>query len=331
MYIETNTVPIVDNTKKQWLSIKGKRNEDNHFFINYKRITCRYYPNRYGVVQIWLTFSVPKLLKGNNLYPVTHSDIDVCMYNKVNAILSEIFDINTIPTYNVSVWEVSRMDLFILHKIKPTMRKWYLKAYEHLNLGAYVPYKYKNTFYLNSKLKKHKGAGSVVRIYPKLKEMQDKSIEELRKSIPLDVENDFEKYMILNDELVDYIRIEFQFRRQMIRYYHNRSKSVTVSDVMNQQFQENLINKMIMRLGLHRNIISRKNMKKVIDTSFARKSTKQNAEKYIRLVNGRGTYGSTITNNLTEGAIKYIRDILHRQNIHTVVSEYEDLEPIKLL
>lgn len=62
-------------------------------------------------------------------------------------------------------------------RIQPKLRKWYLEAYENLSLGAYVPCKYKNTFYLNSILKKHKGAGTVVRIYPKLQEIHETSAE----------------------------------------------------------------------------------------------------------------------------------------------------------
>ncbi len=331
-YIETNTTPIIDNTNVQWKFIKCSKKEDNHFFINHKNLTCRYYPNRYGISQIWLTFSIPKLLKGNNLYPLSDTKIDICMYKKVNNILAEIFHINTIPTYDISTWEVSRMDLFILHKIKPNMRKWYLKAYEHLALGSYIPYKYKNTFYLNSTLKKHKSAGTVVRIYPKIQEIHDKNNKVLmREVIPRDVENDFEHYMIVNDELVDYIRVEFQFRRQILRYYFNRSKSVTVADVMKESFQVQLINKMIKRLGLHRNIISRNNMKLLINKVFVKQPTRQRASDYIRLVNGRGIYLSTIKKRYTEGQIKYIRGILHKHNIHTVVSEFVDLEPVKLL
>lgn len=49
------------------------------------------------------------------------------------------------------------------------------------------------------------------------------------------------------------------------------------------------------------------------------------------LVNGRGVYPQTIKQQFTEGQINYIRTILHKRNLHTVVSEFEDLEPVELL
>jgi hypothetical protein len=326
-YVEVITMPILNNNHVQWKFSKRQNKVDNHFFVRYRKVTCRYYPNRYGTGQIWLTFSIPKLLSGNNLYPITGNNIDSSFYTHVNDILSEIFDINTLPFYNLSVWQVSRLDLFMLHRIEPKLRKWYLDAYENLSLGAYTPYKYKNTYYLNSTLKKHKGAGTVVRIYPKLQEIYETSSEH----IPIDVEEDYEYYMMLNDELHDYIRLEFQFRRQTLRYFFNNIKSVTVADVMQEQFQVERINKMIVRLGLHRKIISRQNMNKQLDKLFVKKPTRYRAGRYITLVNTRGTYSNTIKQYFTEGQIKYIREKLHDCGLHTVVSEFEDLEPIKLL
>lgn len=326
-YVEVSTTPVLDNNHAQWKFIKQKNKSDNHFFVRYRKVSCRYFPNRYGKGQIWLTFSIPKLLKGNNLYPVTGNNIDNTLYMIVKDILAEIFDINTIPTYNLAVWQVSRLDLFILHRIEPRLRKWYLKAYENLSLGAYVPYKCKNTYYLNSTLKKHKGAGTVVRIYPKLQEMYETSSEE----IPKDVNEDFEYYMMLNDELHDYIRLEFQFRRRTLRYFFHHAKSVTVADVMQEQFQVERINRMIVRLGLHRKIISRQNMKKQLDKLFIKQPTRQRVGRYITLVNTRGVYPQAIKQHFTEGQIKYIRQKLHQHDLHTVVSEFEDLEPVQLV
>ena len=326
-YIEVSTPPIFNNNYVSWKFIKQKNVEDNHFFVRYRKLTCRYYPSRYGTCQIWLTFSLPKLLRGNNLYPVTGDNIDNALYTKVNGILSEIFDITTLPPYDLSVWQVSRLDLFLLHRIEPRLRNWYLKAYEHLSLGAYVPYKYKNTYYLNSSLKKHKGAGTVVRIYPKVQEMYETSSE----AMPTDVNNDCEYYLKLNDELHDYIRLEFQFRRQTLRYFFHNAKSVTVADVMKEQFQVERINRMIVRLGLHRKIISRQNMKTQLDKIFIKKPTRKRAGQYITLVNTRGVYPQTIKQHFAEGQIKYIREKLHGCGLHTVVSEFEDLEPVQLI
>lgn len=100
---------------------------------------------------------------------------------------------------------------------------------------------------------------------------------------------------------------------------------------MKEQFRIDRINKMIMRLGLHRPIVSRSHMKQHLDKIFTKKPARQKAGKYISMLNSRGTYPSNIRNSFTEGEIKYYRQKLHRYNLHTIVSEFEDLKPIQTL
>lgn len=312
------------NNSKGWKFFKKSNNDDSHFFINYGGITIRYYPSRYGVGQVWVTFSIGKLLRGTNLFPLDVPDIDTVLYEKVSDILMDVLSLSPTDS-DISGWEVSRADFFILHPIEPGQRKWYLTAYKRLSLGAYVPYEYLNTFYLNSTLKRHRAAGTVVRVYDKPQEIFDTS------NLPPAVEKDFESYMVLCDELCDFIRIEFQFRRRVLRYFFNHAKSVTVADIMQEDFQKARINRMIERLGLHRPIISRQHMRDAIKLIFSKKPTRQKAAKYISLINSRGTYPKTIKANFTEGEIRYICKRLHDYNLHTIVSEFENLQPVKLL
>lgn len=312
------------NSSKGWKYFKKPNNDDSHFFINYGDVTIRYYPCRYGVGQLWVTFSIGKLLKGSNLFPLDMPDIDKALYEKVSNILMDILNLSPADA-DISKWEVSRADFFILHPIEPGQRQWYLTAYKRLSLGSYVPYEYQNTFYLNSTLKAHKAAGTVVRVYPKLQEIHDTS------SMPPAVEKDFETYMVLCDRLCDFIRLEFQFRRRVLRYFFDHAKSVTVADIMQEDFQKARINRMIERLGLHRPIISRQHMRDEINKIFIKQPTRQRAAQYIAMVNGRGVYPKTIRRHFTEGEVRYIRKRLHDHNLHTVVSEFEDLEPVKLL
>lgn len=320
--------PSLINSIAQWKFYKKADKAEEHFFIRYQGITCRYYPHRYGVEQLWIALSVPKLLKGNNLYPINMDNLDMVLYQKVSRILMDIITVKPTTDYDISTWEVSRLDLFLLHRINPKQRKWYLNAYSRLFLGSYIPYQHKNTFYLNSTLKKHKAAGTVVRIYPKLQEQCDTSPFA---TIPSAIEKDFEYYMKLNDSLHDYIRLEFQFRRQILRYFFHHAKSVTVADVIQEQFQIERINRMIERLGLHRPIISRKHMKEQLHLIFTKQPTRQRAGHYISLMNARGTYPQTIHKQFSEGQIRYIRQKLHQHNLHTVISEFEDLEPVERL
>lgn len=322
------------NSQAGWKYYKQKNIYDNHYFIRQDGITCRYYPDRYGKGQIWVTCSIPKLLKQNNLFPIKGMNIDVMFYNKVSVILRDILlPSHTIKAhgikdpevlFNISAWQVSRLDLFMLHRIDPKQREWYMQAYSRLSLGAYVPYQYSNTFYLNSSLKKHKAAGTVVRIYPKFKEMQDVQ------NTPEHIHKDCEYYMKPCDGANDYIRFEFQFRRQTLRYYLHGAKSVALSDVMDEQFQMERIAHMIKRIRLSDTIISRNQMKRCIDKIFTKEPTKQRALKYIAMINKRGSYPDTIRNSFSTGQVRYIRDKLHKRNLHVIVSDFQSLKPINL-
>lgn len=313
------------NNAKGWRFFKKTNNDDSHFFINYGGITVRYYPSRYGVGQVWITFSIGKLLRGSNLFPLDMPHVDTVLYEKVSDILMGVLNLSPADS-DISGWEISRADFFILHPIEPRQRKWYLTAYGQLSLGSYVPCQCQNTVYLNSTLKQHKAAGTVVRIYPKLQEIHDTS------AMPSLVEKDFEAYMVLCDKLCDFVRIEFQFRRRVLRYFFNHAKSVTVADIMQEDFQKARINRMIERLGLHRQIISRERMREQLPLIFSKRPTLQRAKQYVRLVNGRGVYPATIKSQFTAGQITYIRKRLYEHDLHCIVAEGgHDLAPVPLL
>lgn len=315
------TANLIFTNASQWRYFKKSDIMDCHYFIRYKSVTVRYYPYRN---QLWVTFSIPKLLQGNNVFPVDMDNLDRILFDRIDGILSEIIVYPFLPS--VCDWQVSRADLFFLHHIQPGKRTWYMDAYSHLTLGSYVPYRYQTdgTFYLNSTLKKHRAAGTVIRVYAKLKEIQDTS------DMPKGVNDDFEFYLEICEKLNDYIRFEFQFRRQVLKYYLHQ-KSVTLADVMQEQFQVDRINKMVLRLGLNLRIISRKHMQEQLNLIFPKAPTRQRAKQYIRLVNGRGTYTKTIKSTFTESQIRYIRKRLYDNGLHCVVSEFEDLQPIQPL
>ena len=312
------STPLVLNNSVGWKYFRKPNIEDSHFFIRYKGLSCHFYAYRHTYGELWVTLSVPKLLEGSNLFPLDMENLDTVLYERVNGILSEII---SVPVCDVAAWEVSRVDLFLLHRIAPRQRRWYLGAYSRLFLGTYTPCQYKNTFYLNSVLKRHKAAGTVVRVYAKLKELQDTDLKDLDK--------EFERYLELCDSLHDFIRIEFQFRRRVLRYFFNHAPSVTLADVMQAGFQRERINRMIERLGLHRQIISREHMRERLGEIFIKAPTLQRAKLYIRLVTGRGVYPATIKGQLTAGQIAYIRKKLNEHDLHCIVAEGgHDLVPV---
>lgn len=320
IYHQLNS-PVVLNPSAPWQYFKKPNMMESHFFIRYGGLTCCFYAYRRNYGELWVTLSIPKLLSNNNLFPLHMENLDTVLYERVNSILAEII---SAPACDVAQWEVSRADLFLLHRIDPEQRQWYLGAYSRLTLGTYVPYQYENTFYLNSVLKRHRAAGTVIRIYPKLQEMQDAE--------PKDLDREFERYMELCDRLHDFIRLEFQFRRRVLRYFFQNAKSVTLADVLKEDFQRERINRMVERLGLHHQIISREHMRERLGEIFTKAPTLQRAKLYIRLVNGRGTYPATIRGQLTAGQVAYIRKKLHEHDLHCIVAEGgHDLAPIPLL
>ncbi len=315
------STPLVLNHSVPWKYFRKANVRDSHFFIRYKGLTCHFYAYRHTYGELWVTLSVPRLVRGSNLFPLDMENLDAVLYEQVNSILSEIV---SVPVCDVATWEVSRVDLFLLHRIDPGQRQWYLGAYSRLFLGAYIPCQYKNTFYLNSVLKRHKAAGTVVRIYPKLQEIQDRDLKDLDK--------EFERYLELCDSLHDFLRLEFQFRRRVLRHFFNHAPSVTLADVMKEDFQRERINRMIERLGLHHQIISREHMREQLPLIFSKRPTLQRAKQYIRLVNGRGVYPATIKSQFTAGQIAYIRKRLYEHDLHCIVAEGgHDLAPVPLL
>lgn len=163
-YIDTLTAyrefsgMISINNSKGWKFFKKTNNDDSHFFINYGGITVRYYPSRYGVGQLWVTFSIGKLLREANLFPLDMPDVDKVLYEEVSNILMDILNLPPADA-DISKWEVSRADFFILHAIEPRQRKWYLTAYKRLSLGAYVPYEYSEYLLSQQHLKTPQSGG----------------------------------------------------------------------------------------------------------------------------------------------------------------------------
>lgn len=323
IYKEFASSLSLDNTIVKWKLFKRANKSETHFFARHRGITCRYYPNQYGVGRFWITTSVPKLLAGSNLRPLNLPDLDTLLYQTVSDILADIVKLPA-SDRDISSWQVSRADLFLLHQVPPKKRQWYLDAYSKLALATFTPYQHKGTFYLNSKLAKGKAAGVVVRIYDKPQEMGETSLP------PKVIDKDVEYYLRLGDDLIDYVRLEFAFRRRVLKNYLHQS-SVTVADILQERFQIDRINKMITRLGLHRPIVSRSHMKQHLGKIFIKKPTRQKAGKYISMLNSRGTSPSAIRNSFTEGEVKYYRMKLHQYGLHVVTSAFEDLEPIQLL
>lgn len=324
IYKEFSSSLVLDNTIVKWKIFKKANRSETHFFVRHRGITCRYYPNQYGVGRLWITTSVPKLLAGSNLRPLNLPNLDMLLYQTISDILTDIIKLSA-SDRDIASWQVSRADLFLLHQVPPKQRQWYLQAYSRLALGSFVPHQHKGTHYLFSTLKKHRAAGVTVRIYDKPQEMGETSLD-----TPKVIDKDIEYYLRLGDDLVDYVRLEFAFRRRVLKSYLHQT-SVAVADILREDFQVDRINKMIVRLGLHRPIVSRSHMKQHLDKIFTKKPTRQKVGKYISMLNSRGAYPSSIRNSFTEGEIKYYRMKVNRYGLHTIVSEFEDLKPIQPL
>ena len=299
-----------------------------------ENILLRYYPSLYGDNRLFLTFSLPKIYTSSdsNCYHIHGFDSHI-LHKKLYKILEKCLDISLLPS-TILDWNLSRIDLFYMHHVPDKDKKYYLKTYKLLYLPRYVKSQYKNTIYLMSNLKKYRPASVVVRIYDKDLEMEQKSYKiHTLKYYPPSIADDIEKAIdiIDNGPLYGNIRIELQIRRAKLRRLLS-SKSVTLKDLFNQSFQEDIMNDYIIKLGLNRKILNSTNFRKYIDNLNFRKDKRNNIiECAHQLRNGNSPFIKSTKYNGSKQTFNNYVNRLKADGIHILTNKDIDLKPIKLL
>lgn len=324
MYIDCpKGLKLINAPDKHWILKKdiSDSNFDN-YHIKLDKLYVRYYPKIFGQRRLFLTYSLPKLLCNSNVFNVANFDEIVC-YNLIIDKLHLCIDISGLQSVSFNDWNTSRIDLFIMHPIDPEERVEYEETYSTLRLGKYIPFKYENTIYLNSILRPDKAAGVVFRAYPKMKEINYRN----RLNYPDDVDHDHEECLQLSDKKTEYYRFEFMLRRTAIRYECKKiNVPATIHNVLNEDFQKQLINKMVYRIGLNLGILAKREFIQIINATFKTNTTNQNAKYLARQIRNQ-----LPVNKLNKNQIYYIRKKLRNMNIHIVTSKYIKLKPVEML
>ena len=294
----------------------------HHWYLKLDKMYLAFYPDMYGNGRLFVTFSLPKLLKGSNVYNVSNFDEDKC-YEIICTELS-VFPWIILSPYNrptsFTDWQVSRIDLFIMHHIPVGQRTDYQEAYELLTLPRYRTTRYKNTCYINSSFRPDKKSNKVFRSYPKLKEEQDRICLEY----PLAVHKMHETYLQTMDRVEDLYRFELMLRRSIIKYEcQKRGLQPNMHELFKQEFQKELLSKMISAVGLDRNILCRNDFKKQVYQIFKTPKTKQNALLLARCIRNKQNVP------LTSNQIYHIKKELKKHDIHFVTHRYRNLLPVQ--
>lgn len=321
------TFPLATNTigtlPKPWRYKKSTNIYKAYWFIQQQNSFLCFYPDIYGRVRLFMTYSVPRVLTGSNAFNTADFD-EYMFYQLINKDL-DVFPWNSPPFNTIkrpisfTEWEASRMDLFIMHPIPVGEREDYMDAYTLFTLPRYRSVKYKNTYYINSSVRPDRKANKVLRFYPKVKEMYDT----LDSVYPAAVHRVHEQYLQMNESMTDYIRFEGMLRRSILTYECQQRKiSTTVHDVFNQSFQEELLFKLIDAVGLNRKILSRREFVQQAKLIFKTDKTYQNALLYARCV--RNKQSCTLSRN----QIQLIKRTLRSNNLHFVTHRYISLLPV---
>jgi hypothetical protein len=301
----------------------------DYFYIRERNIYLYYYPDLYGLARLYLTVSVPKICRGNNIFPAYMSDM-----HKVYAVILESLARNvpalgfTTPGHILTM-PVSRLDLFLMHRVALGTKPNHLEVYSKLQLGNYSNFQYNTTSYLFSSRSFNRGgktasgnkakAPSVaIRIYDKAKEVYVKNHR-----IPKAIEDDYDYFLYSPDQPQDHVRFEFQMRRSCLKRAL-KNRPVALIDVLNSQVQADIINRFIERLKLNRPILSVQNYRARVVQIFKRKPTQKKAfhlANYVR--QGRKPPKPK--------QYAYISTMLKKHDIHIVTSKFGDLPPVPFL
>lgn len=324
MYYEfNNKYPYNLRMPKPWVFVDSNKDAFLHYWkLKLDRMFLVFYPDMYGAGRLFVTYSLPNLLKGSNIYNVRYFDEDKCYQIIQNEL--KVFPWSILAPYDRPIsfydWQCSRLDLFIMHRIPVGKRQDYMDSYELLTLPRYRSVKYENTCYINSSLRPDKKSNKVFRAYPKLAEVADR----ICMDYPLAIHRMHEYYLQTMDRKEDLYRFEFMLRRSIIKYEcKKRSIQTNMHEVFQQKFQEELLSSMISAVGLDRRILHRNEYVKEVKQIFKTHKTKSNALLLARCIRNRQAIP------LSYNQIYTVKTELKKHNIHFVTNKYTDLLPVK--
>lgn len=239
----------------------------HHFCVKTPFSFVRFYPFMYGYRRLYVTFSLPKLYYqcNDNTFNVSDYDNDTFMHILYSE-LGTVLDITQLST-TLADWQPSRIDPFRTRSINPLDRKEFLYGYGRRSYRGNGAVTYMNTNYLVAN-NNSKHPSIVEREYNKTIEMQDKH-SLIYGNLPAVIENDHEWLMHEFDTRPDQFRYEFALRRNaIINYVQKYNLPLNMETIMNEQFQKKLLNDLVLKRGLNRRILCKKEYRRIVKFIF---------------------------------------------------------------
>lgn len=308
-----------------WIRDKRVKNAHlHHFCIKTDHAFLRYYPDMYGFKRLYLTCSLPKLYHQCNSNTFNITDYDNQTFMKIlQAELWKVMDISKFPT-TLSEWQPSRTDLFRMRAIDPVDRLEYHYGYGRLTYRGATTTTYKNTNYLPSS-SNSKHPCIILRTYNKTKEVLDKSAL-LQGHLPSQIEAEHEQLMWQLDIPYDQFRYEFVLKRNIIKKYCDKyNLPVNMETIMNETFQKDVLNDLVISRGLHRLICSKRDFQKIVNTIFTQKRSIDNALKLAESIRNKKPCP------LSPSQQRRIQKKLNSYNVNTATTNFVTITGLKLL
>ncbi len=270
-----------------WIWDNREKDTDlHHFCIKTDYCFVRFFPDMYGAKRLYVTCSLPKLYhqSNRNTYNIKDYDNQTFM-NILHAELGKVMNVSGLQTI-LSEWQPSRIDLFRMMMIDPIDRMEYHYGYSRLTYRGVQTTTYKNTNYLPSSA--HSKQPCVLhRNYNKTIEEQEKR-SLLFGNLPEVIENEHEALM-LDMDIPDHLyRHEFALRRNYVKRFCDKyNKPLNMETIMSEQFQKRMLNDLVISRGLHYNILSKQDFRKIVPQLFKHKQSQLNALKMAEAIRNK--------------------------------------------
>jgi hypothetical protein len=255
------------------------------------------------------TFSVPKVLNGNNYCYADIAELGG-LYTRLDCVIQK--NLTAPKMINIMKGQVSRADLFYMHPIEPELREVYHNAYACMKYRAFTKIGYISTNYLTSKpFQYHKGnpASVVYRCY-------DKDIEAFQRNYPGSVHEDFENAQEVEYTPPGYRRFEAQFLRPKLKRMLKKN-SVTLADISDPQFQVKGLDSFFLATKMYDRMLPVKELHHQIQSIFPREKTRRNATDITHDIRNGMKPKKTVAQQ------RYVTDALHANGIHYISTPNE--------
>lgn len=311
--------------KAHWIYCDKSSNRNlHHYCIKTEYAFFRFYPMMFGTKRLYVTCSLPKLYRhsNDNTYNITDYDNDVFM-DRLREEMDSVLDSSRLPTA-LCDWKVSRMDLFRMRKINPADRSEYMSAYSRLSYRGAEAVGYLNTTYLSSS-RNTRRTNLLLRMYDKTVERQDRR-SMLYGNLPAAVEKKHEQLMMNLDVPEDLYRYEFSMRRAAAkRFFKKYKKPDNMETVMDEAFQKDVLNELVISRGLCNTIYCKNEFRKAVGKIFRTEKSRKLALSLAESIRNKKP------TTLTKSQRYRIKRELERHSVSTATTNFVTIKGLDLL